>query len=142
MPFTVEVAKQSLKEHNIKPSTIRIKILQYLMDNKLHPTADHIYKYLINDIPTLSKTSVYNTLELFLENNLVNIVTIDDKESRYDINTSTHGHFKCEKCNKIYDFHISSNNLNGKEIDGFIINNKKIYYEGICKECLRNLEKI
>ncbi|MBW4827865.1 MAG: transcriptional repressor [Clostridiaceae bacterium] len=138
MAFKTDSAKKYLKEHDIKPSTIRIKVLQYLKDNKHHPTVDDIYKELIEDIPTLSKTSIYNTLELFLGKNIVNLVSIDDKESRYDIDTSAHGHFKCKSCNKIYDFNINTSNLGEEDIKGFIINKRKIYYEGICKDCLKS----
>ena len=58
-----------LKEHNIKPSYQRMKIFQYLLDNHNHPTVDTIYKALCTEIPTLSKTTVYNTLNLFIQQN-------------------------------------------------------------------------
>ncbi len=74
-----------LREHDIKPSTIRIKVLEFLLNNKIHPTVDDIYKSLLEDIPTLSKTSVYNTLDLFSEKGIVNIVALYEKELRYDI---------------------------------------------------------
>jgi len=54
-----------LKNHDIKPSYQRMKIFQYLLDNHVHPTVDTIYKALCPEIPTLSKTTVYNTLNLF-----------------------------------------------------------------------------
>ena len=56
-----------LKNHDIKPSYQRMKIFQYLLDNHVHPTVDTIYKALCPEIPTLSKTTVYNTLNLFVE---------------------------------------------------------------------------
>lgn len=56
-----------LKEHGIKPSYQRMKVFQYLVDNHNHPTVDMIYKALCPEIPTLSKTTVYNTLNLFVE---------------------------------------------------------------------------
>ena len=56
-----------LKDHDIKPSYQRMKIFQYLLDNHVHPTVDTIYKALCPEIPTLSKTTVYNTLNLFVE---------------------------------------------------------------------------
>lgn len=136
MNYDVDWAKEHLNEHSIKPSTIRIKILQYLMDNRIHPTVEEIYKKLIDKIPTLSKTSVYNTLELFLENGIVQLVNIDEKESRYDIDTSFHGHFKCEKCGKVYDFNITAKELGEDNLKDFCIKDRKIYYEGICKDCL------
>lgn len=55
MTYTIEQLKDYLKRHDIKPSTIRIKVLEYLLNNRIHPTADDIYQYLISEIPTLSK---------------------------------------------------------------------------------------
>lgn len=127
--------KEYLRNHYIKPSTIRIKILKYLMENKTHPTVDEIYEALTDDIPTLSKTSVYNTLDIFLKKGVVSIVTIDEKESRYDIDTSIHGHFKCENCGNIYDFKVFVTNFEEEGIEDFEINKKSIYYSGICNKC-------
>ena len=56
-----------LLEHNIKPSMQRIAIMEYLMEHPIHPSADDIYTALSPSMPTLSKTTVYNTLKLFSE---------------------------------------------------------------------------
>jgi Fur family peroxide stress response transcriptional regulator len=135
MTYTNEWMKDYLKEHDIKPSTIRIKVLDYLLNNRIHPTVDDIYTNLLNDVPTLSKTSIYNTLDLFLEKGLVNVVALNEKELRYDIDTDYHGHFKCEKCGKVYDFPITAKILNIDALEGFTINDKNIHLYGICKKC-------
>ena len=54
-----------METHSIKPSFQRILILKYLIEMKNHPSVEIIFKHLMNDIPTLSKTTVYNTLNLF-----------------------------------------------------------------------------
>lgn len=124
-----------LKQNDIKPSTIRIKVLEFLLNNQIHPTVDEIYKSLIEDIPTLSKTSIYNTLNLFSEKGIVRVLALCERELRYDIDTSGHGHFKCEKCGKIYDFTLK-NQLNTKsELQGFKINFANVNLFGICKQC-------
>ncbi|MDD5601190.1 MAG: transcriptional repressor, partial [Actinomycetota bacterium] len=69
-----------LKEKNIKPSYQRIKILEYLILRKNHPTVDEIFKDLIKEMPTLSKATVYNTLDLFKRSGLARVVTIEDNE--------------------------------------------------------------
>ncbi|NMB07535.1 MAG: transcriptional repressor [Tissierellia bacterium] len=124
-----------LREHNIKPSTIRIKVLEFLLNNRIHPTVDEIYKSLIEDIPTLSKTSIYNTLDLFSEKGVVKILALCEKELRYDIDTNSHGHFKCEKCGKVYDFPLEGNLIIKDELEGFKINSENIHLYGICKKC-------
>ena len=56
-----------LREHGISPSYQRIRVFEYLISNKNHPTVDMIYKELIKEIPTLSRTTVYNTLNLLVK---------------------------------------------------------------------------
>ena len=125
-----------LKNHDIKPSYQRIKILEYLIKNKNHPTVDMIYKELVNDIPTLSKTTVYNTLKLFVEKEIVIVINIEDNETRYDADTSFHGHFKCKKCNKIYDIRLEMPAL--IDFDNYVIDEYHFYLKGICSECNNN----
>ena len=59
-----------LKKSGVKPSLQRIAILDYLLSHATHPAVDEIYETLVKDIPTLSRTTVYNTLHLFAENGL------------------------------------------------------------------------
>ncbi|WIF95903.1 Fur family transcriptional regulator [Caminicella sporogenes] len=125
-----------LKKHGIKPSLQRIKIFEYLINNKNHPTVDTIYKELLKEIPTLSKTTVYNTLNLFIEKNIVAVITIEENETRYDADVSFHGHFKCERCGKVYDFYVDISNLKDDMLKDFQIKEKHIYYKGVCKYCL------
>ena len=125
-----------LNEHGIKPSYQRLRIMDFLINNKIHPTVDIIYKELVKDIPTLSKTTVYNTLNLFIEKNVIHSVNIENNEVRYDADTSFHGHFKCEKCNEIYDFSVGEDDLNFEQIEDSEIKQTHIYLKGICKNCI------
>ena len=127
-----------LLKHNIKPSYQRVRIMDYLMSVKSHPTVDEIYTELVKDIPTLSKTTVYNTLNLFTGAGVARVITIEDNETRYDADMSFHGHFKCNECGKIYDFRIDGADLKTDDLDGFAIQEKNVYYKGICKQCLEN----
>ncbi|EOD01070.1 Fur family transcriptional regulator [Caldisalinibacter kiritimatiensis] len=133
-----EDIRSYLMEKGIKPSYQRIKILEYLLEHRTHPTVDEIYKELVKEVPTLSKTTVYNTLNLFIEKNLATVITIEENETRYDADTSIHGHFKCEKCGKVYDFNVNISNLAYDGLENFQINDQHVYFKGICKDCLKN----
>ena len=102
----VENIAEHLKSHGIKPSLQRIKIYEFLLNNYEHPTVDTIYKELMSDIPTLSKTTVYNTLNLFVDNEVANVIIIEDHEARYDAIVEPHGHFKCKVRGKREDIEI------------------------------------
>lgn len=128
-----------LKKHRIKPSYQRIKIFEYLDGNREHPTVDTIYKALCPHIPTLSKTTVYNTLNLFVEKKIANVVIIEENETRYDSVMDVHGHFKCEKCGEIIDIEIEPNAIAQEVLDKYEISEQHYYFKGICKDCLKIL---
>ncbi len=127
-------AIQLLKEKDIKPSFQRIKVLEYLMNDQEHPTADTIYRKLLDEVPTLSKATVYNTLNLFLEKGLVSPMSVDHHEIRFDVVTEDHGHFVCSKCGRVYNFpYQASNKYTG--LDDFEIDDVEIVLKGLCKYC-------
>lgn len=127
---------EELRTRGINPSCQRLRILEYLVENRCHPTTDQIFTDLQKDIPTLSKTTVYNTLRVLAEAGLARVVTIEDRETRYDSEVKDHGHFKCESCGAIYDFKVDTSLLTPEALAGFKISDKNVYFRGICPACL------
>ena len=136
MAHSNENFRECLEKHNIRPSYHRIKVLEYLLSKKTHPTVDEIYSELAIELPTLSKTTVYNTLSLFIKEGLVRLVTTEDNETRYDANVADHGHFRCEQCGRIFDFLLNLDNVKTSGLEQFKVREKNVYYKGICPECL------
>ena len=123
----------------IVPSVQRIKIMEYLLTCRCHPTADQIYCDLNANDPVISKATVYNTLKLFAQKGLVRVLTMEDNENRFDIVTHDHGHFICEKCGAIFDFEIDTDKTVQAASSGlkeYRIHQKDIYFKGICPKCL------
>lgn len=140
---TIGRAQDYLVKYGIKPSMQRIAVMEYLMKYRTHPTAEEIYGMLCEYIPTLSKTTVYNTLKLFAEQGVLIALGIDDKNIRYEIDLSRHAHFICVGCGKIYDIpveHLDKVIVKGGE--ELKITETHLYYKGFCKECdrIRNKE--
>jgi Fur family peroxide stress response transcriptional regulator len=130
---------QYLKAHNIKPSIQRTAVMHYLLKHRTHPTIDEIFSALSPSMPTLSKTTVYNTLNLFLEKGAVQSLTIDERNIRYDIDISKHAHFKCKICGKVIDiFTLSPEMYEKPQVAEFSIETVEISYMGICNECQKN----
>ena len=130
---TITDINQYLADKGIRPSFHRIKTFEYLLNNKTHPTVDMIFKDLSKDIPTLSKTTIYNTITLFRKKGIISVLNISENESRCDADTSLHVHFKCIKCNQIYDLKLKTDLrfLDKKYLDGHLILEKQIYFKGI-----------
>lgn len=63
---TIQDTREYMLQYDIKPSVQRMAIMEYLMKNRVHPTADEIYGALYPMMPTLSKTTVYNTMRHFI----------------------------------------------------------------------------
>jgi len=125
-----------LKKKNIRLSYQRLKVLEYLTQNRCHPTVDKIYTELHDEIPSLSKTTIYNTRNNLAAAGLVRVITVEDNETRYDITMEDHGHFKCDSCGSIYDFDVDMDSVWTKELNGFRIEDKNIYFKGTCPNCL------
>ncbi|WP_321437636.1 transcriptional repressor [uncultured Bacteroides sp.] len=129
-----------LVSFNIKPSVQRIAIMDYLLTHRTHPSADVVYSDLSGTMPTLSKTTVYNTLKLLAEHGAALMLTIDENNVCFDGDTSPHSHFLCKKCGKIFDLPMPSTvkDVMQMESDGHIITELHYYYKGICRYCLNN----
>jgi len=134
----VKDLKRYLQKKGIPSSYHRLKILEYLVKHRTHPTADMIYKSLSKKIPTLSKTTIYTTLKLFRDKGIVKELSISENETRYEINSIPHAHLKCIKCGKIYDIKTKLLLLkNESVIEGHQIEECHLYFKGVCKNCLK-----
>lgn len=135
MTVSFEYLATELKKRNIRLTHQRLKVLEYISNNRIHPTVDQIYSDLHKEIPSLSKTTIYNTLSTLVEAKFVKVITIEDNETKYDVITDDHGHFKCESCGNIYDFHINIDAIASEDLNNFHVNQKDVYFKGICPSC-------
>lgn len=135
--FKKSELKNILIKRGISPSVQRLKTLEYLYKNRTHPSVDMIYDELKNEIPTLSKTTIYNVLKRFVKEGIVKEITIEGSETRFDIFVEPHAHFKCINCGNIYDIEYENDAFYLKEIDGNKVNSTEIFFYGICKNCLK-----
>jgi len=126
---------QMLRKSGLKVTPQRIEILRYLDTYRNHPTAEKIYQDVRRKMPSLSKTTVYNTIEALRNNNFVRVLTAFD-ELRYDINTAPHAHFVCRMCGKVYDIDIPTSHLDAITKIPHKVEEVQCYITGVCKECM------
>ena len=126
-----------LLSFNVKPSVQRLAIMDYLLTHRTHPSIEEIYLALCDAIPTLSKTTVYNTLKLFVEHGAAQMLTIDEKNVCYDGDITLHAHFLCKHCNKIFDLPapMQDEQVGKMKDNGFQVEEQHYYYKGICPPC-------
>ena len=128
---------QLLKKYNLKITPQRLEILNYLDTHRSHPTADEIYRYLKENNPSLSKTTVYNTLDVLVDNHIIRTLIIEDSGKHFDIRTNQHCHFFCRVCKRIIDIDIKTcPNIEVTASMGYKIEEIHGYIKGVCKECM------
>ena len=126
-----------LAAHGIKPSVQRIAVMDYLLRHHTHPQAEDIYCALLPSMPTLSRTTVYNTLRLLTEQGAVCQLPLDDRRVCYDAHVEAHAHFLCTRCGKVFDVPLRETNLERQACipPGFRTEQEAIYYRGCCARC-------
>jgi Fur family peroxide stress response transcriptional regulator len=116
----------------------REKILEFLKDNKEHPSADAIYVKMKEYFPSISLGTVYRNLGVLHEQGLVNRIMHAEGPDRFDADMFTHSHFYCEKCGEIYDIsEDDSATATGILMDGHKVNKHITSYYGICSNCIK-----
>ena len=129
-----------LRKKNIRPSSLRVAVLKYVSEHEIHPTAETVYRALVKSYPSLSRTTIYNTLHLLSEEHILNSLNIEDEQVRYDAKLTPHVHFKCTCCQKVFDIDSASIPKVFKDCasllpENFEANQTQISIWGKCSEC-------
>ncbi len=111
MTETQDAIKAKLRACNIKPTQQRCDIAHAILNKPQHLFAEQVL-YLVNGNEAyVSKATVYNTLNLFVDKVLVKKVVIDPAKIFYDSNTSHHYHYYNENTGELYDFEATDMKL-------------------------------
>ena len=128
--------KEELIKAGIRPSVQRLAIFEYVRRSCQHPTAEVVYDALRDELGSLSLTTVYNTLKLFVDAGLIMMLTIDDTFRCFDGNCNSHAHFRCNGCGKIIDLKMKKDFLSMVEgIEGLDVSEAQLYLKGLCPAC-------
>jgi len=92
MPYTRDNLAEVLRRHGVNPTHQRIEIAYALFSRREHLSADQILAIVNDRHSETSKATVYNTLNLFLEQHLIREVIVDPNKVFYDPNTEPHYH--------------------------------------------------
>ena len=99
--------KALLREKGIKVTTQRVLVLSVLMSNpEKHFTAEEIYELVKSSYPEIGLATVYRTIQLLSENQLVDRISLDDGLARYGIgnmgDATKHHHHHLISDNKLH----------------------------------------
>ena len=89
---TTEDAIACLRSVGVPVTQQRIEIARVLFARPVHMSADQVLEQVRMNAPDTSRATVYNTLRLFREKNLVRELIVDPERVVFDSNTSPHYH--------------------------------------------------
>lgn len=95
--------RESLAKHGIRPSAHRLAVAEYVLTTRDHPSADRVWREVASRFPAISRATVYNTLNLFVEKGILRALHLDPESVVFDPRIETHHHFVDEKTGAIHD---------------------------------------
>ncbi len=119
----------------------RDTILRVVMNSKDHPRADWVYDQVKKEIPNISMGTVYRDLRSLAKSGDIRQLDIADGTSRFDGNTDSHYHFRCERCGHIFDLDEPVDQSISKRVakhTGFEVYRQRMELIGLCNACQVN----
>jgi Fe2+ or Zn2+ uptake regulation protein len=96
-------AVAALRDKGIQPSAQRVAVADYVLHTDEHPSADEVWGRVQETFPMISRATVYNTLNLFVEKGLLRELVLAEGRLVYDPNVGRHHHFIDEASGRIHD---------------------------------------
>ena len=120
-----------LRQCGIQPTPQRIAVIECVLASKAHPTADEVLISARKKCPTVSRATVYNTLNLLVEKKLIGMQAIREGAVIFDPNIHKHHHFIDEDTGDIYDIPWDQLEVKGmKKFEDFDIHEFQVILRG------------
>ncbi len=94
---------ERLRTHGIQPSAQRVAIARYVLATDEHPSADRVWERVRAELPVVSRATVYNTLNLFVDKGLLRELVLAEGKVVFDPVVERHHHFIDERTGRIHD---------------------------------------
>lgn len=140
--------RQTFRDRDYKLTPQRQIILQVFIDNRdKHLSAEDVHNIVRQQANDIGLATVYRTLELLSELDILQKMDFGDGRSRYEINETTsphhHHHLICLSCGKVIEFADDLmedlENIIAKNSNFTIIDHQVKFY-GYCQECRNKRE--
>jgi len=92
-----------LREHGIQPSAQRLAVAGYVLSTCDHPSAEEVLQEAQRNLPMISRATVYNTLNLFVQRRLLREHVLSAGRTVFDCNMAPHHHFVDDATGDIHD---------------------------------------
>ena len=142
MDRNVEDLARELHSSRYKLTQQRQIILEIIAENKIrHLSAEDIYEVLRERPSEIGLATVYRTLDLFVELNILHKVDFDEGRSRYELASNQshrHHHLICLTCGQVIEAKEDLLNQLEEMIEqenGFLVLDHSVKFYGYCQGC-------
>lgn len=106
---------------------------QYVLLTDEHPSADEVWTRVKKRFPLVSRATAYNTLNLFVEKELLRQLVLTQGRVVFDPKTEAHHHFIDEDSGRIYDVPWSAVEVSDvPRLEGFEVREYQVVMRGKC----------
>lgn len=137
-------SQEFLKSKNIKITKGRVEILEILKGAEGSLSAENIYAISREENVNINLSTVYRTLELFEEKQIIEKIALTDGVFAYKLRKKTHKHLlRCDVCNKEIDIPCPMSQIEEivRNETGFTLTEHDLVMKGVCRECKNNGNK-
>ena len=128
---------------NTRMTHQRRVVLEELKKTTAHPTADELYEAVRKRLPNISLGTVYRNLEILSACGEALKLDLGEGKKRFDARMEPHYHLRCTKCGRVIDVpYVPLEQEIGERFKGignFKITDVQIHFDGICEECLKEV---
>ncbi len=131
-----------IKSKKMRQTPERFVILDKALEQKVHFDVDELYKDIENDYH-VSRSTVYNTLELLCECNILRKHFLNENQAAYELAEDRHLHLICLKCGAVKEVHNDNvaEYLSTLKFRGFHPSFSSTNIYGLCSSCSRKRKK-
>lgn len=142
----IDLFIQYLQKHNFKVTPQRELIANYIFATHKHFSAEELYDKLKQKDKTISRATVYRTLDTLKKSTLIDEVGFDRSQKFYEhiIGHEHHDHLVCIKCFKIIEFsnpQIEKTQIQITKKEKFYPRYHALKIYGECKNCRKKSDK-
>jgi Fur family transcriptional regulator, peroxide stress response regulator len=128
-----------LRAAGLRMTPQRLALCRALAGTERHPTAQALFEKLAPDYPSLSRATVYNTLEALVSVGVAQqLVEAGQGVMHYDANLEPHAHLVCTHCGRIEDYDDPNLDTNVRSVSrrtGYVLAGLCTFYYGKCPDC-------
>jgi Fe2+ or Zn2+ uptake regulation protein len=122
---------ETLKHHGVRLSAHRLAVAKFVLHTRSHPTAELVWYAVREDFPMISRATVYNTLNLFVEKGLLRRLSIGEGKVVYDPDLSPHHHIVDEDTGIVHDIPWDALEVPAIDrVEGFEVTNYQVVLRG------------